>query len=159
MRASPALSTADLLDRAAICDLVDHYAFGIDLRDWALYRSIFADEVHADFGWSGVDQTLPADEWVSLVAATLSPFDATHHRMTNKLVSLDGDRGRVRAQMTARHVLGDEQHMIGGHYTHDVVRSGDEWRIARLTLAVTWEVGDRALFERAAARGRTSGIA
>ena len=146
-------SLADLIDRAACSDLVDHYAYGVDRRDWPLYRSIFADEITADFAWSGVVETMAADVWVGKVAATLSPFDATQHRMSNVLVALDGDRGKVRAQMIARHVLDGEMHAIGGYYTHDVVRAGTGWRIARLALAVTWEQGDRSLFERAAARG------
>jgi 3-phenylpropionate/cinnamic acid dioxygenase small subunit len=152
MRATPAATLADLIDRAAISDLVDHYAHGVDRRDWALYRSIFADDVTADFAWSGVVETMTADSWVEKVAATLSPFDATQHRMSNYLIALEGDRGRVRAQMIARHVLEGEMHAIGGYYTHDVVRNGAGWRIARLALVITWEQADRGLFERAAAR-------
>jgi hypothetical protein len=30
-----------LLDRAAISDVVNAYATGLDRRDWVLYRSIF----------------------------------------------------------------------------------------------------------------------
>ena len=31
--------------RADLTDLINKYATGIDTRNWALYRSIFADEV------------------------------------------------------------------------------------------------------------------
>ncbi|MFS0736582.1 nuclear transport factor 2 family protein [Sphingomonas sp. 1P06PA] len=153
MRATPATTLSDLIDRAAIGDLVDHYAHGVDRRDWALYRSVFAQEVIADFAWSGVVETMAADDWVALVARTLAPFDATHHRISNYLVALDGDRAQIRAQMIARHMLGEETHAIGGFYTHDVIRTPAGWRIARLALTITWEQGDRALFERAAALG------
>ena len=36
-------------DHQAVCETVYAYATGIDTRDWALYRSIFADEVTIDF--------------------------------------------------------------------------------------------------------------
>lgn len=148
---------ADLLDRAAIADLLNGYAYGIDRRDWALYRSIFADRLDVDLAWSGVATTMAADEWVATVCATLSPFDATLHRMTNIAIGLDGDRGTLGCQMTARHMLeiGGAQHvhMLGGRYEHEVARIDGMWRIAKLRLVITMEQGDRGLFERAGALG------
>ncbi len=154
--AAPA-SLADLIDRAAIADLLNGYAYGIDRRDWPLYRSIFADRLAVDLAWSGVDATMAAGEWVSTVCATLAPFDATQHRMSNIAVDLAGDTAILRCQMTARHMLvvdgAEQHHLIGGYYTHDVVRTAAGWRIARLCLTIMWEQGDRGLFALAAERG------
>ncbi len=148
---------ADLLDRAAITELVNGYAYGIDRRDWALYRSIFADRLEVDLAWSGIVETMGVDRWVATVAQMLAPFDATHHRMTNVSIDLDGNRATLFAQMVARHMLEidgvQHMHRIGGHYTHHVVREAGGWRITRLGLIITWEEGDRGLFDRAAARG------
>ncbi|GGC34259.1 hypothetical protein GCM10011371_21990 [Novosphingobium marinum] len=146
-----------LEDRQAIAALLNGYSYGIDLRDWSLYRSIFADSIAADFAWSGVNQSFDADEWVALVCSTLAPFDATQHSMTNIDIDLNGDEATLRCQMSARHVLvldgAEHHHMIGGHYVHDVVRTGTGWKIRRLCLTITWEQGDVGLFERAAALG------
>ncbi|WP_156679944.1 nuclear transport factor 2 family protein [Sphingomonas profundi] len=154
--AAPA-TLADLIDRAAIADLLNGYAYGIDRRDWPLYRSIFTDRLEVDLAWSGVDASMPADEWVATVRATLAPFDATQHRMTNIAIDLGADEAILRTQMTARHMLvedgAERHHLIGGYYTHRVVRAGGGWRIARLGLTIMWEQGDRGLFDRAAARG------
>ena len=53
-------------DRTQILDTVYCYATGIDTRDWALYRSIFSDEIEVDF--SSYDgnpaRRIRADDWV-----------------------------------------------------------------------------------------------
>ena len=51
------LTLETLLERAAISDVVNAYATGVDTRDWALYRSVFADEIAIDFtSWSGEEK-------------------------------------------------------------------------------------------------------
>ena len=147
-----------LIDRMAISDVVIAYATGVDRRDWALYRSIFTDPVRIDFAsWSGAPASdVAADAWVAGVKAALTPFDATHHASTNHVVTIDGDRARCVSQMMALHhlVTGDarEMHAIGGYYTNSLVRTEEGWKIAVCALTVTWEMGDRGLFARAAAR-------
>ena len=52
--------TAD--DQLAVAQTIYRYAVGIDTRDFALYRSIFADEVTIDFTSysAGVASVMPA---------------------------------------------------------------------------------------------------
>lgn len=148
----------DLIDRANITDHVLKYATGIDRHQWALYRSIFADEITLDFSsWSGDPASkTPADDWVAGVRATLEPFDATQHVLTNFVINLDGDSATCTCYMAAHHHLvvdGDRQmHSIGGYYIHELERAGDGWLIHKTNLNVTWEMGDRGLFELAAKR-------
>lgn len=144
----------DIIDRAVICDVKQTYAFAVDQRDWALYRSIFTDEVDFDFfDWTGIRETIPADRWVEMVKATLSPFDATQHVFTGQLITLAGHNATVITNMTARHQFGDESQVMGGYYTERMIRTPDGWRIAACKLNITWEEGDRGLFNKAAARG------
>lgn len=148
----------DLVDRGNIVDHILDYATGIDQRQWDLYRSIFADQIMLDFSsWSGQPEApMPADDWVAGVRATLEPFDATQHVLTNFSVELDGDRATCTCYMAAHHhlVTGElrEMHSIGGYYVHELRRSGNGWLIHRTQLTVTWEMGDRGLFELAAQR-------
>jgi len=154
MPLQPPKNLRDLLDRAAISDLVHAYAHGIDRRDWALYRSIFADRVDIDFfTWAGIREVFDADAWTAAVKGTLAPFDATQHTMSNLAITLDGDAATCIAHMTARHVLGAEAQTLGGYYTNRFARTADGWKIVGCTLMITWEEGDRALFERASALG------
>ncbi|ASK88703.1 nuclear transport factor 2 family protein [Sphingorhabdus sp. SMR4y] len=152
------MTSDELIDRARITDHILRYATGIDRRDWALYRSIFTDRMTPDFSsWSGEPAlAMSADDWVAGVRATLEPFDATQHVLTNFVITVDGNSASCTCYMAAHHhlVSGDlrEMHSIGGYYVHELQRSGDGWLIHRTTLNVTWEMGDRGLFERAALR-------
>lgn len=155
---TPPQTLQDLIDRARILDTLMAYATGIDRRDWALYRSIFADEVDFDFtSWSGLKMRMKADDWLLAVQDTLSCFDATQHTLSNPVVSLDGDSASVVAHMTALHYLVtdgiSEIQMLGGYYDHRMVRTGDGWQIAACRLVITFEQGDRGLFDRAKLRG------
>ena len=147
-----------LKDRAEISDIVLRYATAVDNRDWPLYRAVFTDPLTVDFSsWSGdPETTLPVGEWVELVRRTLAGFDATHHLSSNHVITLSGDRATCVSYMVARHYLveGGERlmHSIGGHYTNQLVRMAGEWKIAHCALTVTWEMGDRSLFEIAARR-------
>lgn len=148
----------DLTDRANITDHVLKYATGIDQHQWDLYRSIFADEVMLDFSsWSGDPASkMSADAWVAGVRATLEPFDATQHVLTNFVINLAGDSATCTCYMVAHHHLvvdGDRNmHSIGGYYVHGLKRKGDGWLIHNTRLNVTWEMGDRGLFILAAKR-------
>ena len=91
-----------LIDRAAISETILRYATGIDRRDWALYRSIFADTIDIDFStWTGLKTSMPAETWVSTVRDTLSCFDATQHNITNHVISVAGDTAEITAYVVA----------------------------------------------------------
>lgn len=154
-----ALTVEDLLTRAEITDLVLRYATGIDARDWALYRSIFADEVDFDFStWGRPPARRTADDWVAGVREALSGFDATEHLLSNFVITSQGDEATCVCYLVALHHLVEDgqrqMQSLGGYYTHRLKRGAEGWKIHACTLTVTWTLGDRALFERANARWR-----
>jgi hypothetical protein len=150
-------SLQDLLDHGAMTSLISDFAYGIDQRDWSRFRSVFTDEIWVDLSWVGVNEAMPADNWVISVSKSLAPCDATQHRMTNIDITLDGDRATLLTHMTARHMFEldgkKEFQTVGGYYHHDLVRTADGWRISKMKLVITWEEGDPNLFARAAERG------
>jgi hypothetical protein len=163
MTAPRPLTVQDLIARAEISDVVNRYATGIDRRNWPLYRSCFADQVEMDFtSWSGGEpRRISGDEWVAGVRQTLSAFDATQHVSTNHVHEIDGDEATCVSYMMALHYLAEgpapdqrRMHGIGGFYTNRLRRSPDGWRIHACKLTVTWEMGDRSLFQIAQARAQ-----
>ena len=146
------------LDKHDIIDSILRYATGIDMRDWALYRQVFTDEVVIDFtSWGGGQvNTMRADHWVAGVRSTLSGFDGTQHTLTNFVIDLRGDEATAVVHMSAQHFLpndrGDSTLTIGGFYTHELVRFPDDWKIRKAKLTVTWTTGNRHIFELARAR-------
>ena len=43
---------------------------------------------------------------------------------------------------------------IGGYYVNELVRSADGWKLAKITLNVTWQTGNRELSQIAQRRAR-----
>ena len=145
-------------DHTEITRRLYEYAYGIDQRDWELYRSIFAPEVTADFSsYNGREaRTVPADEWVSGLRPLFTGLDATQHSMSNPLVDVEGDRARCRMYMQAAHFLADwpePEFTIGGYYDDRLILTEQGWRITAVTLTVWWRRGDEALMAAAAERG------
>jgi len=152
---------SELEEKAAIQALILNYAWGIDSRNWTLFRSIFADEVEIDFSsFNGSPGSkMSADNWVAGCEMMLPGFDATQHVFTNFMIDVKDDTATAIVYMKAEHFiansLGDNSHTLGGHYTHQLKRSQDRWKIHATTLTVTWSRGNRQVYELA--RQRVSG--
>ncbi len=143
-----------LSDKAALSDILNDYAAGVDLRDWPLFRSCFTDDLEADF--AGV---LPgnvchgADKWVAAAVKLIEPLTATQHIITNHSHDIEGDTAKSRAYLQAQHMHrdadGKERHyLIGGYYTYDMVRTDEGWKIKKYRLTQTWSSGDSSVLLR-----------
>jgi hypothetical protein len=145
-------------DFDAITRLRYEYAFGIDTRDYALLRSIFVDEITMDFSSYKYRpaSTIAADSWVAGCALLFDGLDATQHSMTNPIVDVaEGSRlASQRMAIQAAHFLDGTEFTIGGWYHDSLVRTDGGWRIAAVTLNVTWRRGDASIMERALTRSR-----
>jgi hypothetical protein len=167
-------------DHQQICEAIYRYAFGIDTRNWSLYRSIFDDEVDIDFSsYSGrAPARMRADAWVASVQPLFTGLAATQHSMTNPIVTY-GDAATVEAaaprgaasassgpdadtatcvmSMQAAHQLDADDEgswfTIGGYYTNRFRRVSGLWRITGVRLTVLWRRGDPAIMVTAAQRG------
>ena len=159
MTSQPEKVQAFVDERINVAQIVCNYAMGIDTKNWELYRSIFADSVTMDFeSWNGVPKhEIRADDLKQNIGVYFAGLDATQHSMTNPQVTIDGDRARCIVYMQAEHFLNDAEparrFVIGGYYTDDLVRAGDTWKIAAVTLKVFWTRGDRSFMDDAHIRG------
>jgi hypothetical protein len=142
------------LDRAAILDVLARFAHGIDGRDWALYRSVFTDEIDVDYTSyrPGSAARMAADDWVERARRLFPGLDATQHVLVNAWIRPAGEGVEVQTSMRADHFLDGARYTLGGHYLHRLSATGDEWRISGVTLTVTWEEGDKGLLSVAAER-------
>ena len=147
-------------ERITVAQTVYKYATGIDNRDWAIFRSIFADEVEMDFAsWNEIPRhSIRADELRDNCQVFFAGLDATQHSMSNPTVTIDGNRARCVVYMQAEHFLQDQdpgrRYVIGGYYTDDLERGNDGiWRLTAVKLTLLWEAGDRSFMNDAVARG------
>ena len=118
-------------DRQDISDLLLRYATGIDRRDWVLFRTVFTDDCELDYGeigvWKGVDAVTDFMEQVHAMAGH------TMHRMSNQVITVDGDTAEARTYVDALIMAGDNKSGVNaiGFYDDEIVRTADGWRIAR----------------------------
>jgi SnoaL-like domain len=154
-----------LADRAAIADLLTIFAVAIDSCDWPRYRSVFTDEIDLDYSsWrAGSIGRWAADDWVARAALLFPGLTASRHGLTKVLVTLDPadpDRARVRADVSADHVIVDDAGVaavftLDGYYDDRCVRTADGWRIEGKRLVVQWTSGDPTVMDAARARATT----
>lgn len=141
-----------LLDRAEISDVQLRYATGLDSRDWALFRSCFADEIETDFTsvFGGAPRKTTGDKWTEAARRTIVGLAATQHMITNHVITVDGDTAICVAYVQARHFLpndtGGSTQTMFGYYTNRFIRTRDGWKIRGCKLTLWWQTGNPHIF-------------
>jgi SnoaL-like protein len=150
----------DASDKLAVAETVYRYATGVDRRDWALYRSAFADTVTIDF--SSYDPDLPprqmsADEWVAGVVPLFTGLTAPQHSMTNPLATIEGDTAAITMYVQAHQRLRPHGRGLVVHdrwvHADRLARVDGRWLLTGVRLTVTWRAGDPGIMELARAEG------
>ncbi|GAA0429686.1 hypothetical protein Aca07nite_38190 [Actinoplanes capillaceus] len=145
-----------VMDRLDIIDVCTRMAWHADQRDWAALKNVFADAVRLDYtGLNGGEPAvLPPEQIADTWSRVLGGFDATHHLMTNHLVTVDGGTAVCTASFQATHRLanpfGAPLWTLGGTYRFDLVRTDDGWRISGVVMTADWADGNRDLMTLAA---------
>ena len=152
-----------LLDESDLRDLIHRYAFGLDRRDWELWRSVFADEVTmdmSDYQPEPPPRPAPADRVVQNAQVLFAGFDASQHFMGSHRYEIDGDTAVITAHMRAEHWAtsgqGTDKYTMFGTYTDECVRTDAGWKLTKVTLRLLREEGNRHVMRVALARGRTA---
>lgn len=152
------MGSADKLD---VAETVYRYATGVDRRDWAMYRSVFADTVTIDF--SSFDpqlasRVLDADDWVAGVVPLFTGLAASQHSMTNPLARVEGDAATITMSVQAHHVYDPDDaaswYTVGGYYDDTLERVDGQWLLSGVRLTVTWRAGDPGIMDLARAAGK-----
>jgi hypothetical protein len=151
----------DLVERAAIADVVAGLAHAQDDQDWVALRRLFADEVLLDLSthhFGRPPTTLAASDLVELARATLEGFDCTHHAASNLVVQLSGDEAECRTHMVAYHHIPAERGVVDyctmrGYWRLRLRKLGGRWLITHWAVMRTgpWD-GSPDVYALAAAR-------
>ena len=138
----------DREDRQDIADVLVRYATGIDRRDWTLFRTVFTDDCELDYGevgsWRGVDAVTEFMQQAHALAGH------TMHRLTNQVITVDGDSAQARTYVDALIMLANNNSGVNaaGFYDDEFVRTEQGWQIARrrfiqVRVAPVGPVGDQ----------------
>ena len=145
-----------LIDREDIARMIVSLGHSYDTRDWALHRSLFADEIDMDFSasiGSGLTR-MRADDWVAAVRPFFEALDATQHIGMPLAISIEGDRAEATAMLHAQHFLkearGESVQRMIGSYDIDFTRTADGWKIVKVVQHIDWNEGNWYVFEKAA---------
>ncbi|MBF6352408.1 MULTISPECIES: nuclear transport factor 2 family protein [Nocardia] len=140
------MDSRTLADRIEISDLLTRYATAVDDKDWPLYRSVFTADAQIDYSTAG-GPTGDVDTVVAGLTEQLQLFTRTQHFIANIAVELDGDTAKVRAMFFNPMIVSPgKQFTCGGWYNHELVRTSDGWRSARLVEEAAWFDGLEAAF-------------
>lgn len=126
----------DIETRLAITDLLHRYSTGIDTRDWALFRSVFTDDAHLDYG-AALGVFDDADAFTAVMQQGHDALGRTVHRVGNIVVTA-GRPIRVTSYGDNINMVADNTNGHHGvaRYDDEVVVTEDGWRIARRVVTM-----------------------
>lgn len=131
-------SADELADRYAVSQLVKVYALGVDMRDFDLTRSVFADGAYAKGSMGEAD----IDEYLPKVYGGAAAYAATQHNITNQHVQMMGDEARVLSYAIAVHKSApgsDQPNLTMGVQYRDTCRRTDKgWLIVGREAVPQW---------------------
>ena len=129
---------AALTDRIEIDDLGTRYATAVDSKDWDLYRTCFTADAVIDYTAAGGVRA-GVEEMTAWLDQALGGFTHTVHYVTNRAVTLDGDRATGRLGYYNPMGLADNKlFIVAGYYNDVYVRTDAGWRIAERVEEVVW---------------------
>ena len=139
MRSTTEAAVRELLDRAAIHDVLLRYARGVDNRDVALVASCFVPGAV----YEGTLACGTIEAALTTLRERLARYDGTMHMIGNHLIELRGDTATSETYAVAYHRLQEGGtpllSTVGVRYLDDLVRHGDEWRIQRRVVKMEWQ--------------------
>lgn len=151
----------DLVNRAAIADVVVGLAHAQDDRNWGALHDLFADELTLDLAthyYGRPVARMAAGDLVELARTTLTGFDCTHHATSNLVVELSGERARCRTHVVAYHHVPAAAGVVDyctmrGYWELELRKTGQRWVIQHWSVIRTapWE-GSPEVYQLAAAR-------
>jgi 3-phenylpropionate/cinnamic acid dioxygenase small subunit len=127
----------ELLDRAAIQDVLLRYARGVDRKDLDLVAACFTP----DASYEGALASGTIADALACLRDAMARYDGTMHFVGNQLIEIDGDTARSETYAVAYHCLTgtSEVFTVGVRYLDELVREGDEWHIRRRVVKTEWQ--------------------
>lgn len=134
----------ELIDRQQIVDLITAYTRAVDTARFADLRDLFTDDAVLDYSSPGGPVGSLAE--VTPFIENLTGFERWQHTIGQVSIELDGDTASATAYfinpMVARNADGSENLLeVGGYYHHELRRTPDGWRSARMADEIVWTRG------------------
>lgn len=142
------MTVDELLDRAALHDLVHRYCRGVDRGDFALVRGCYWDDAIDHHGT--LFEGSP-DAYVAWLPGAMAGLECSVHRITNSLFAFAGDRAEGEHYAIAYHRTKPPERreiVIGGRYLDRYEKRNGQWKFAERRL--TFDHGEIRSVDEAA---------
>ncbi|MGB0975968.1 MAG: nuclear transport factor 2 family protein [Prolixibacteraceae bacterium] len=131
----------EVKDQLDITQLLYRNVRSIDRLDLDLMKSTYwpdAIQDHQD-PINPIDYSGNAWEFCEYAVSELAKIERTHHRLSNIIVEVDGDKAYAEAYVWAYHYVvtpdGNKEGILLGRYQNQLERRDGEWKISyRLTI-------------------------
>ncbi len=147
------LTAETVLDHAEIIRITDAIDVAVDLKDWDLARSFFADVIDVDFTslTGGEPARIPADDLIAGWAGNLTGEKQSFHlRGNHQVVFTASDAAvvyshgyawnRMESGLSAENG-GEDLWEVWGPYEHHLQRLESGWLVTSMTFTATAERG------------------
>lgn len=135
------MDAREVADRLEIEAALTLYAWGVDSKQFHLWKEVFTDDAVLDFSSVGYPAA-SRDEVIAGFGAALAHVPMTQHFISNVAITFDpaGDRAEVRAMFYNPMQLPgmDDYSYCGGYYHHRFVRTALGWRSEHLVEENVW---------------------
>lgn len=129
----------ELLDREEIRNLIDHYMYAVDAKDWDAWADLLTDDVKFILPHGSHEGKKGAVDFDT----ETHPTRQMHHLNAGTVVSVDGDTASARSYMryvtSATASPGEDMVDIAGVFSWSLRRESGEWRIAVMDWQPTWQ--------------------
>lgn len=128
-----------LQDRMAITDALHRYSSAIDSFDYPTVRSVFADDIWAQYGNS--DPVTDPDSLAKWIEEATASVIWQHHMLSVYDVAIDGDRAKALSYLTSYQVFRenpDHAVILVARYHDELRRTGTGWKLSRRVMEVLW---------------------
>jgi ketosteroid isomerase-like protein len=134
----------DAVDKQAIVDLQNRYAYAIDAGRYDELNEVFTPDAVADYGPAGRVEGVEAIK--STCRHALEPLTAAQHINTNHWAVIDGDHARAGCYLHVHQhresTPGGDHLEMGGRYEDELTRTPEGWRITTRKLTILWSQGN-----------------
>jgi 3-phenylpropionate/cinnamic acid dioxygenase small subunit len=134
-----------LADRLDIEAVLTRYAWALDSKQFDELDQVFTPDAHIDYTSSGGEAGAypKVKAWLAKV---LPNFPAYQHLVTNKQITIDGDRATSRAEFYNPMVMAQRDgttsiFFVGGEYHDQLVHTPNGWRITERVEKSIWTDG------------------
>lgn len=134
-----------LADRFEIEDVLTRYAWAIDSKNFDELDDVFTPDAHVDYTSSG-GEAGAYPQIKAWLAKVLPHFPAYQHHVTNKQITIDGDKATSRAEFYNPMIMAKPDgttsiFFVGGEYHDELVRTSQGWRISDRLEKSIWTDG------------------